>query len=240
MIEKSATIAVPMPRYLIPNTPPLILRDRAEEPAFPGVESEHDITEIQDLIKAILGSNSPALKAVKDYGSNLFRILYTEKDIRDVLGVGEEEARKLLAAIHFGRKLFTPAIGTFPYVRGIQDIDLLYRAMAHLPEEQLRVLLVNNRYQIVHEQVIHSSATDLLQVSPVAVLHPAVKRDIRTIILVHNHPSGISQPSAEDITFSYQVQQAAALMHITLLDHVIIALDGAASALPATNLTEEG
>lgn len=222
--------------YVIPAALPLIIRDAPLDPeAIRATESEHDIAELQDLIRLILGDDTPVAKAVKEYGFNLFRILYTKSDIKDILKVSDEEATKILAVIHFGRKLFAPAVGSFPYARGIQDIELLYRPMAYLPEEQLRVLLVNNRYQIVHEQIVHSSASGILEVSPVAVLHPAVKRDIRAIILVHNHPSGVCAPSQEDFDFSRKILQAAELLHITVLDHVIVAQDGAVSALPGTS-----
>jgi DNA repair protein RadC len=221
-----------MKPYVIPIIKPYVLRDAPfpEDIVPPSLEGP-EIAEVQELLKTALGANSPTIQAVKEYGVHLFRILHTVQDVQDLLHVSKEEGEKILAMIYFGRRLFAPSIGSFPYVRGIQDIDLLYRAMAYLPEEQLRVLLINNRYQIVHEQILTSSASGAVHVTPLEVLHPAVKRDMHTILLVHNHPSGTCKPSKEDLTFTEHIVKAAKLMNITVLDHVIIAEDGAASCL---------
>gem|GEM_PF-6585955 len=218
--------------YVIPPLQPYVIRDAPlpEDVVAPLIDGP-EITEVQELLKTALGPQSATIKAVKEYGVHLFRILHTVKDVEDILHVPRDEAEKILAIVYFGRRLFSPSIGSFPYVRGIQDVDLLYRAMAYLPEEQLRVLLINNRYQIVYEQIITSSASGSLHVTPLEVLHPAVKRDLQSIILVHNHPSGTCKPSKEDRIFTERIQKAAELMNITLLDHVVIAVDGAASCL---------
>lgn len=150
----------------------------------------------------------------------------------DVFQISMEEATKLWGLQIFGKRMFGYSYGTFPVVRGIQDVDLLYRYLAGKTKEELIVLLINHRYQIVHEEVIHSNDGDILQVSPLSVLHPAAKRDISTIILVHNHPSGVSKPSPEDLEFTKRIIAASKVLNITLLDHVIIARDGAKSCLP--------
>ena len=221
-----------MKPYVIPIPKSYVLRDAPlpEDIVPPSIDGP-EIIEIQDLLKTALGADSPAISAVKEYGVHLFRILHTVQDVQDLLHVNHAEAEKILAIIYFGRRLFSPSLGSFPYVRGIQDIDLLYRAMAYLPEEQLRVLLINNRYQIIHEHIVSSGASGAVHVTPLEVLHPAVKRDIQTILLIHNHPSGTSKPSSEDLAFTKRIQAAAQLMNITLLDHVIIAEDGASSCL---------
>jgi DNA repair protein RadC len=58
------------------------------------------------------------------------------------------------------------------------------------------------------------------------VLQPVVKNGALFFILVHNHPDGKSHPSKEDILFTRKIEQAAQLLDVELLDHVIIGTDG--------------
>ena len=73
---------------------------------------------------------------------------------------------------------------------------------------------------------ISIGALDSTALNPREVLNPAIRRSAAGIILVHNHPSGSPDPSAEDIAGTARIKTAAELVGIRLLDHIIIAESG--------------
>ena len=118
-----------------------------------------------------------------------------------------------------------PSIGT-PH-----DVyDLLGPEMSALAQEQLRVLLVNIKNQVVGQRVIYQGNDHSSVVRPAEVLRPAVVAAVPQIIIAHNHPSADPTPSSQDIAVTKELAQAAELLGVTLLDHVVIGgPDGAVS-----------
>lgn len=123
--------------------------------------------------------------------------------------------------------------GDDPYSRPInspQDVHLLLeREMASLAQEQLRVLLLNTRHQVVGQRTIYQGTVSSSQVRMAEVLRPAVVEAVPNIIAVHNHPSGNPEPSPNDVTITRKLVQAAKLLDIEVLDHVVICHGGFAS-----------
>jgi DNA repair protein RadC len=107
--------------------------------------------------------------------------------------------------------------------------------MNSLPKEQLRLLLINSRYQLVHEEILAVGQLDDLSIRPRDVFQPAVERRVAAILLVHNHPSGDPTPSQSDRDFTKVIQDAGELLGIELLDHVIIGHDRAESSMPVVD-----
>jgi DNA repair protein RadC len=94
-------------------------------------------------------------------------------------------------------------------------------------QEEVNVLLVNNRGNIVDVVKVAMGSGNSAMATPSDVLRPAILNGNSRIILVHNHPSGDVSPSEEDLVFTRRITQAAKLMGIDLLDHVIVAVGDA-------------
>ncbi len=99
---------------------------------------------------------------------------------------------------------------------------LLGPEMSGLAQEQLRVLLLDTRNRVVGQRVIYQGNVQSSVVRPAEVLRPAVVDFVPSIIVVHNHPSGDPSPSPEDIAITRDLADAAKLLGIDLLDHVVI------------------
>ncbi len=99
---------------------------------------------------------------------------------------------------------------------------LLGPEMAPLAQEQLRVLLLNTKNKVLGQRVIYQGNVNSSVVRPAEVLRPAVVESVPSIIVAHNHPSGDPQPSPEDRNITRKLSQAAQLLDIDLLDHVVI------------------
>ena len=88
--------------------------------------------------------------------------------------------------------------------------------------EVLKVLMINNQNYLRKVSTIAVGNENNIVVNVKAILAEPVKMQIPKIILVHNHPSGDSFPSSIDIEFTKKVKQAANLLDIQLLDHIVI------------------
>ena len=97
--------------------------------------------------------------------------------------------------------------------------------MAPLAQEQLRVLLLNTRNEVVGQRVIYVGNVNSSIVRPAEVLRPAVVESVPSIIVSHNHPSGDPTPSPEDVAITKDLAAAGKLLGVELLDHVVIGGD---------------
>ena len=99
---------------------------------------------------------------------------------------------------------------------------LLGPEMAQLAQEQLRVLLLDTKNNVVGQRVVYQGNVSSAIVRPAEVLRPAVIEAVPSIIISHNHPSQDPTPSPEDVAITRELTQAAKLLGIELLDHVVI------------------
>ena len=120
--------------------------------------------------------------------------------------------------------------GDLPAINCPEDVRrLLGPEMAPLAQEQLRVLLLNTRNEVVGQRVIYQGNVNSSMVRPAEVLRPAVVEAVPSIIVCHNHPSGDPTPSPEDAAVTRDLSQAAKLLGVELLDHVVIGGDRSVS-----------
>lgn len=110
-----------------------------------------------------------------------------------------------------------PSIGTPADVH-----SLLGPEMAPLAQEQLRVLLMNTKNEVVGQRVIYQGNVNSSMIRPAEVLRPAVIEAVPSIIVCHNHPSKDPTPSPEDAAITRELAKAGKLLGIELLDHIVI------------------
>jgi DNA repair protein RadC len=215
--------------YIIHDRP--VPEDIAQRLSQEGAES----LSAHQLLEVLLGPDTAEQIQLAEYGSGILSTLEQVSDIQRLWPLNDEKARELLAALSLGRRLFSPTSGSFVTIRGIDDVWRAYSSMNSLPKEQLRLLLINSRYQLVHEEILAVGQLDDLSIRPRDVFQPAVERRVAAILLVHNHPSGDPTPSQSDRDFTKVIQDAGELLGIELLDHVIIGHDRAESSMPVVD-----
>ena len=120
--------------------------------------------------------------------------------------------------------------GELPAISCPEDVRrLLGPEMSALAQEQLRVLLLDTKNLVVGQRVVYQGNINSSVVRPAEVLRPAVVEAVPSIIVSHNHPSADPTPSPEDVAITRELAQAAKLLSIELLDHIIIGGDRAVS-----------
>ncbi|HEY2106734.1 MAG TPA: DNA repair protein RadC [Candidatus Binataceae bacterium] len=162
------------------------------------------------------------------YGSLTGLSRCTEAEIAKVRGVGKVKAGLLVAAFGIGKRL-AEARARNQKLDSPEAIEALVGPeMRRLRKESLRVVLLDARYQLVRVEQVSLGTINESIAHPRDVLRPAVIASAYAIVVVHNHPSGDTAPSQTDHSLTRRLAEAAELMQIKLLDHIIIgaAADG--------------
>ena len=100
--------------------------------------------------------------------------------------------------------------------------NLLGPEMSALAQEQLRVLLLDTHNNVIGQRVVYQGNVSSSIVRAAEVLRPAVVEAVPAIAIAHNHPSGSADPSPQDVHITRKLKQAADLLDIELVDHVVI------------------
>ncbi len=144
-------------------------------------------------------------------------------DLCSLNGISEAKACQLLAAFELGRRLVSLSPEERTTINSPRDVyNLLGADMRYREQEHLRVLLVSTNSEVVDNLEIYKGTVNSAAVRVAEVLRPAIRENCPSIIVVHNHPSGDPSPSGPDIMITRQIKQAAELMDIELLDHIVI------------------
>ena len=101
--------------------------------------------------------------------------------------------------------------------------------LAAYPDEVMLVIYLDVKNQVIRSEIIAHGTVDSAVVFPRNVVEGALKNKAASVILVHNHPSGITQPSPADRRFTSGLQEALATLEIKLLDHLIVSRTSAYS-----------
>ena len=119
---------------------------------------------------------------------------------------------------------------SLPAISSPDDVRrLVGPEMSRLAQEQVRVLLLDRKNRVVGQRVIYQGNAYSAVIRPSEVFRPAVMEAVPHCIVVHNHPSQDPSPSAEDVSVTRELVEAARLLRIEMLDHVVIGGSGAAS-----------
>jgi DNA repair protein RadC len=138
-------------------------------------------------------------------------------------GVGRARAMQLLAAFELGRRATMLGAQQRPRIATPADAaSLLMGELTHLRQEQVRILCLNAKNQVVHQEVIYQGTASGCTLRPAEVFRPAVIRTCPAILIVHNHPSGDPTPSEDDIETTRELCRAGEVLDIELVDHLIV------------------
>lgn len=153
--------------------------------------------------------------------SGLMRMDVSE--LTKIRGLGNAKAAKLKAALEIGRRLTTITDEEKPKISAPEDIVRLFGVeMASLEREQLRIVMLNTKHNIIASATVGHGTVNSANVRMAEVFSPAVRRMAPFIVLVHNHPTGDPTPSSADVQFTDDAVRAGTLLDIGVLDHIVI------------------
>ncbi len=137
--------------------------------------------------------------------------------------LGNAKSAQLQAVLEIARRLTVPSVNTKYQITSPQDTaNLVMAEMVHLDHEELWVIVLNTKNQVVTKLPLYKGTVDSSVLRVAEIFRPVISRKCPNVIVCHNHPTGDIAASPEDISFTQQCVEAGKLLDIDLLDHIII------------------
>ncbi len=170
-----------------------------------------------DLCSRILrDENSDCENVLKLLDLDLTRLL-------KVKGIGRVKALQIKAVAELSERISKACKTTalsFNHPKTIADYYM--EQMRHLKREEVILLLLNTKCDLIKEIPLSAGTVNASVFSPREIFLEALKYEASNVILLHNHPSGNPAPSRNDILATKRVKESGDLMGIMLVDHIII------------------
>ncbi len=188
-----------------------------------------------ELLAILLGSGSRnetavqlAQRILKDNSNNLYELAkLSVSDLQKFKGIGEAKAITIVAALELGRRKKEADTPQHTVVKTSIDIYKHIAAkLSDLPHEEFWIMLLNRAHKITKTELVSRGGVTGTVADVRMMMKVAVENLSSAIVLAHNHPSGNTRPSDQDIQLTRKVKEAANLFDIQLLDHIIVG-DGA-------------
>lgn len=193
-----------------------------------------------ELIAILLGSGTRQLSALDLAREIIARadnrpanlLSFSLEQFKTIPGIGDARALTLMAAFELGYRLASEQPPENRTISCTQDIAALMRPIfMGLDHEQVWIIHLDNKNRVIDKRMHTKGAYNHSIIDIKAILREALEMRAHAIIAVHNHPSGDTTPSRSDLLNTQKLINAAALLDIQLLDHVIISNNKYASIL---------
>ena len=183
----------------------------------------------QELLQLILGRGIAgesvvvtAQKLLTQFGSLQKLSEASVEELSSIKGIGLAKAAQIKATFEISRRLSTQ---TSPYKsKELTDPEKVFKFMRgkikDYKKERLYVISLNTRSWTVNEVSVGTLDSSIAH--PREAFSEAIKSNASSVIFVHNHPSGDTEPSQEDIELTRQLVEAGKLLGIEVLDHIVI------------------
>ena len=151
-------------------------------------------------------------------------------ELQQVRGIGEAVALDLKLVHELARRAGREAIEKRPVISSWSALlDYVRTAIGHEPREQVRVLYLDTKNQLILDEETSRGTVNHAPLYPREVVRRALELSASSLILVHNHPSGDPSPSAADIAVTKEVTAAARTLGVSVHDHIIVGRHGVES-----------
>jgi len=134
-------------------------------------------------------------------------------------GLGKAKASQIMAMLALGKRLHDK---TKPEILNPQDVWKLCADFRESKKEHFVAFYLDTQGKVIERQIVSIGTLDASLVHPREVFEPAVALHAASIIVVHNHPSGNLEPSAEDTEITKRLIHAGKILGIALVNHVIV------------------
>ena len=193
-----------------------------------GIQSLSDA----ELIAILIGSGNRDMSAVElskyilsENSNNLNNI--AKKSVQELInfkGIGEAKAISILSALELGKRRESSEVEERNKITSSKDVFLLLNSKyKDLPYEEFWVIFLNRSNKIIHKERMSQGGVSGTVVDIRIILKKAIENLASSIILSHNHPSGQLKASKQDLTLTQKLKEAAKLIDVSVLDHIIVA-----------------
>jgi len=161
---------------------------------------------------------------VKHFGSLHALFAATERDFSSLHGLGTAKYAQLQAVLELARRVLSEELRGGALLNSPLAVkhylQLLFQGKA---QEVFVVLFLDAKNCLIAAEELTRGTISHANIYPREVLKAALQHNATTLILAHNHPSGDAEPSRADLHLTKRLQQALALIDMTILDHIVVA-----------------
>lgn len=151
-------------------------------------------------------------------------------------GIGSARLAALRVLPELARRYYGESLPSGASIHSPADTEAFLKSrMCHLDHEVFCCVFLDNRHRVLRFDELFRGTIDGTSVYPREVVKEALATNAAAIILAHNHPSGVAEPSEADQCITRRLKAALELVDIRLLDHLIIG-DGCATSLAARGM----
>ncbi|SAI57669.1 DNA repair protein RadC [Bordetella ansorpii] len=194
-----------------------------------GAASLHD----SELLAVALRTGAPGVNAVElgrrlmgRFGGLRGLFAATPAELCREPGLGAAKACALAAVLELARRAIEEDLVGRPSMNHPDNVKLYCRtALSHRTVEHCIALYLDNQLNLIAVGEVARGTLAQASVYPREVVREALRHHAAALILAHNHPSGLAQPSAADRELTRRLRQALALVDVRLVDHLIVAAD---------------
>lgn len=165
------------------------------------------------------------LKLTKSKEIETLRYLqnFSIEEFMKIKGIGKVKAIQLKAVFELTKRMSRPIDKINIKVKTSEDVaNLIMEEMRYEKKEIAKILILNNKNEILKIKDISIGGSNYAFIQPKEVLVDSIKMGAPKVILAHNHPSGDSTPSSEDIKTTEKILDLSEMLGIQLLDHIVI------------------
>lgn len=179
-----------------------------------GTKEQSSVSIAQEILKLNENTKQDNLRFLQEISLEEFM---------QIKGIGKVKAIQLKAICEITKRIARPINNQKKIIQTPKDVaDLLIPELKYEKREIAKVLILNSKNVVLKSINISLGGANFSCIEPKDVLTEAIKMQAPKIILVHNHPSGDCTPSKSDYKVTDRLYEAADVMGIQLLDHIII------------------
>ncbi|MCU7813728.1 MAG: DNA repair protein RadC [Candidatus Thiodiazotropha sp. (ex Lucinoma kastoroae)] len=166
-----------------------------------------------DLARSLLG----------EFGGLRQLLAANQQQFCQARGLGQAKFAQLQAVLEMSRRYLQEQLRESDSLTNPQQTQSYLQAMLrHYPYEVFSCLFLDNRHRIICYEELFRGTIDGASVHPREVVKRALEHNAAALILAHNHPSGVAEPSRADQQITKRLKEALALVDIRVLDHIVI------------------
>lgn len=153
------------------------------------------------------------------------------EELRSFKGIGFSKAVRIKAAFELGRRAeYQQKNELNPQILSSEDaIKLMEQDLLNLDQEEFHALFLDVKGRLIRQVQVSRGGLNSTAIYPREIFRQALKANAAAMIICHNHPSGDSQPSRQDILASKRLMEMGEQIGVKVLDHIIIARNGSSS-----------
>lgn len=201
------------------------LRERFEKDSFNGF-NDYEVLEFLLTFIFRQGDVKPLAKElIKTFGSFSKVLDAPVEELKDVSGIGSASALNLVAFRQVMAYYFQDhaIIDKAQITRMSSLVEMLRASIGHKQNEVFFAIFLNAKNEVLATKEIGEGTVSQASAFPRKIVEEALKYKATSIILAHNHPGGIAEPSENDFSITAEIKNALALLEISIQDHIILA-----------------